>query len=55
MRAKFSVLEQTQGLHLQAKSHLNLFIVSAAGGLGQIVTFAGLLYYLLPMRVKFGC
>jgi len=32
MRAKFGVLEQTQGLHLQAKFHLNLFIVSASGG-----------------------
>jgi len=26
------VLEQTQGLHLPAKFHLNLFIVSAFGG-----------------------
>jgi len=26
------VLEQTQGLHLQAKFHLNVFIVSASGG-----------------------
>jgi len=32
MRAKFGVLEQTQGLHLQAKFHLNVFIVSASGG-----------------------
>jgi len=32
MRAKFGVLEQNQGLHLQAKFHLNVFIVSAAGG-----------------------
>jgi len=32
MRAKFSVLEQTQGLQLQAKFHLNVFIVSASGG-----------------------
>ena len=32
MRAKFGVLEQTQGLHLQAKLHLNVFIVSACGG-----------------------
>jgi len=30
MRAKFGVLEQTQGLHLQAKFHLNVFIVSAS-------------------------
>jgi len=32
MRAKFGVLEQTQGLHLQAKFHLNVIIVSASGG-----------------------
>jgi len=32
MRAKFGVLEQTQGLHLQAKFHLNVFIVLASGG-----------------------
>jgi len=32
IRAKFGVLEQTQGLHLQAKLHLNVFIVSASGG-----------------------
>jgi len=25
-------LEQTQGLHLPAKFHLNVFIVSASGG-----------------------
>jgi len=32
MRAKFGGLEQTQGLHLPAKFHLNVFIVSASGG-----------------------
>jgi len=32
MRAKFGVLEQTQGLHLHTKFHLNVFIVSASGG-----------------------
>ena len=32
MRAKFGVLEQTEGLHLQAKFHLNVFVVSASGG-----------------------
>ena len=32
MRAKFDVLEQTQGLHLPAKFHLNVFIVSDSGG-----------------------
>ena len=26
MRAKFGVLEQTQGVHLQAKFHLNVFL-----------------------------
>ena len=31
MRAKFGGLEQTQGLHLPAKFHLNVFIVSASG------------------------
>jgi len=31
-RVKFSVLEQTQGLHLPAKFHLTVFIVSASGG-----------------------
>ena len=32
MSAKFAALEQTQGVHLQAKFHLNVFIVSASGG-----------------------
>ena len=32
MRVKFGVLEQTQGLQLHAKFHLNAFIVSASGG-----------------------
>ena len=32
MRTKFGVLEQTQGLHLPAKFHLNVFIVSASNG-----------------------
>ena len=32
MRAKFGPLEQTQGLRLPAKCHLNVFIVSASGG-----------------------
>ena len=47
MRAKFGVLEQTQGLQLQAKFPLNVFIVSASGGknhnFGQILTFLALL------------
>jgi len=46
--AKFGVLKQTQGLHLHAKFHLNVFIVSASGGqkhnFGQILTYWGLLY-----------
>ena len=44
MRAKFGVLEQTQGLHLPAKFHLNVFIVSATGknhNFGQFMTFLG--------------
>jgi len=32
MRSKFGVLERTQGLHLQAKFHPNVFIVPASGG-----------------------
>jgi len=32
MTAKFGVLQQTQGLHLQAKFDLNAFIVLASGG-----------------------
>ena len=43
------MLEQTQGLHLQAKFHLNGFIVSASGGQkpqfwANFDTFWGLLY-----------
>ena len=60
MWAKFGVLQQTQGLHLQAKFHLNVFIVSASGGqkpqfwpnfdiLGGSCTDP-----LLPMRAEFG-
>ena len=59
-RAKFGLLKQTQGLHLQAKFHLNVFVVSASGGqkpqfwsnfdiLGGSCTEP-----LLPMRAKFG-
>ena len=49
MRAKFGGLEQTQGLHLPAKFHLNVFIVSASGGqklhfLGKFWHCLGLLY-----------
>ena len=44
MRAKFAVLEHTQGIHLQAKFHLNVFIVAKKHNFGQILTFWGLLY-----------
>ena len=60
LRAKFGGLEQTQGLHLPAKFHLNVFIVSASGG--QKVQFwanfdifeGSCIDALLPMRDKFG-
>jgi len=32
MRAEFGGLQQIQRLHLQAKFHVNVFIVSASGG-----------------------
>ena len=60
MRAKFGVLEQTKGLHLHAKFHLNVFIVSASGGqkptiLGEYFDCWGSCTNpLLPMRAKFG-
>ena len=60
MRAKFAVLQQTQDLHLQAKLHLNVFIVSASGGQkpqfwANFDTFArSCTDPLLPMRAKFG-
>jgi len=60
MRAKFGVLEQNEGLHLQAKFHMNVFIVSASGGqqtqfLANFDNFGGpCTDPLLPMRVKFG-
>jgi len=60
MRAKFGVLEQTQGLHLQAKFHLNVFIVSASGGQkpqfwANFDIFLGSCTDLiLSMRAKFG-
>ena len=48
MRVKFGVLEQTQGLHLHTKFHLNAFIVSASDGqktqFWANLTFWGLLY-----------
>jgi len=54
------VLEQTHGLHLQARFHLNVFIVSASGGQksqfwANFGIFGGsFIDLLLPMRVKFG-
>ena len=60
MRSKFGVLEQTQGLHLQAKFYLNAFIASASGGRkpqfwANFDTFWGSCTDpLLPMRVKIG-
>ena len=61
MRAKL-VLEQTQGLHLHAKFHLNVFILSLHRlpvaknhNFWQILTFGDSRNDpLLPMRVKFG-
>ena len=54
------MLEQTQGLHLPAKFHLNAFIVSASAG--QTPQFwanfdifgSSCIDALLPMRAKFG-
>ena len=54
------MLEQTQGLHLPAKFHLNVFIVSASGGQklqfwANFDIFGGsCIDALLPMRAKFG-
>jgi len=60
MKAKFGALEETQGLHLDAKYHLNMFIVSASGGqkpqFWANLTFGGSMLYrhhLLPMRAEF--
>ena len=60
IRVKFGVLKQTQGLHLPAKFHLNVFIVSASGGQklqfwANFDIFGGsCINALLPMRAKFG-
>ena len=59
-RAKFGVLELTLGLHLQAKFHLNVFIVSVSGGQkpqfwANFDIFGGSSTNpLLPMRAKVG-
>ena len=62
MRAKFDVIEQTQGLHLQAKFHLNVFIeslcwlpVAKKQFWAYFDIFGGSCTNpLLPMRAKFG-
>ena len=60
MRAEFGGLQQTRGLHLWAKFHLNVLIVSGSGGqkpqfLANFDIFEGSCTDpLLPMRVKFG-
>ena len=60
MRAKFGELEQTRGLHLPAKFHLNVFVVSASVG-QKLQVWANFDIFgcscidaLLPMRAKFG-
>jgi len=58
MKVKFGVQEQTQGLHLDATRHLNVFIVWISGGqkpqFWANYDFVGLLYRTpLPMRAKF--
>ena len=60
IRVKFNVFEQTQGIHLPAKFHLNVFTVSAFGGQkpqfwANFDIFGGsCTETLLPMRAKFG-
>ena len=59
MRAKFGVLEQTQGLHLTAKFHLNVFIFCACDQKPQFwanfdIFRSSSTDPLLPIRVKFG-
>ena len=60
MRAKFGGLEQTQGLHLPDKFHLNVFIVSASGGpklqfwANVDIFWGSCIDALLPMTAKFG-
>ena len=63
MGAKYGVLEQKQGLHLQAKFDLNVFVVSASGGpKPQFWANFDIFFWgggsctdsLLPMRAKFG-
>jgi len=60
IRAKFGVIEQTQGLHLQAKFHLNVFTVSASSDqkpqfwVNFDIFGISCTEPLLPMRAKFG-
>ena len=60
MRAKFGVLQQTQDLHLQAKLHLNVFIVSASGGqkpqfwANFVILGGSCADRISPIRAKFG-
>ena len=59
MRVKFGSLEQTHGLHVQAKFHLNVFIVSDSSGQkpqfwANFDNFGGSCTDpLLPIRAKF--
>ena len=59
MKVKYGVLLQTERLHLHAKFHVNVFIVSASGGrksqFWANFDFGGSCTDpLLPMKVKFG-
>ena len=45
IKVKFGALEQTERLHLHAKFHLNVFIVSPSF-MGKFLNFRGLLYRL---------
>ena len=60
MRASFGVLEQTHGLHLHAKFHLNMFVVRASGDqkpqfrANFDIFVAPVPTPLLSIRVKFG-
>ena len=59
MKARFGVLEQTRGSHLQAKFHVNVLIVLVSGGQkpqfwANFDIFGGSCTDpLLPMRAKF--
>ena len=62
MKVKFYVLKQTEHLHLHAKFHLNVFIVSASSG-QKPQFWANFDFFLgggflcrppIPMKVKFG-